>query len=133
MISGAVQQTGNGREPTGEGRVALHIEDIAGVLHLIEFIVDTGFDLYLTLPTATIQRLGLPYLRQGRALLGDNEVREFAVYGAIVSWQGQSIPVSVFQSETQPPLLGMAMLWGSRLTIDARDGGQVTIEDLSEG
>lgn len=133
MISGQVYLTSDARIPTGEPRVTVHVADVSGELHPFEFLVDTGFDGDLTLSLAAIQRLGLPYLRSGKAILADNLEREFGIYGAEVSWNEETLEAAVLESEANPPLLGMAMLWGSRLTIDAREGGQVTIKDFSEG
>ncbi len=130
MISGLVYLTGHARIPTGEPRVTIHVADISGETHPVEFLVDTGFDGDLTLSPALIRRLGLPHLRVGKVTLADNLDREFGVYGAEVSWNGKTVEVEVLESEDDPPLLGMAMLWGSRITIEAREGGLVTIEDL---
>ena len=46
-----------------------------------------------------------------------------------MSWHGRPSDVLVLNSDSAP-LLGMALLWGSRVTVDALTDGQVTIEDL---
>lgn len=132
MINGLVYLTSDARIPTGEPRVTVHVADVSGNLHPFEFIVDTGFDGDLTLPLAVIRRLGLPYLRSGKAILAGNLEREFGVYGAEVSWNGKTVAAAALESEDNPPLIGMALLWGSRITIDLEEGGQVTVQDLSE-
>lgn len=131
MISGAVHLT-DASVPTGEPRITVHVADLAGEFHPFDFLVDTGFDGDITLPLAAIQRFGLPYLRAGRARLADDLGRDFRVYGAEVLWQGITREVVVLHSETQPPLLGMALLWGSRIAIEVQEGGEVTIEAISE-
>ena len=132
MISGRVYLARDVIIPTGEPRVTVSVADVTGELHPFEFLVDTGFDGDITLPLEVIQRMRLPYIRPGRAILADNLEREFGTYGAEVSWKGRIVEVAVLQSEDRPPLLGMGLLWGSRLVVDAEDGGQVTIQDLSE-
>ena len=130
MISGTVYLT-DASGPTGEAHITVHVADVTGEWHPIEFLVDTGFDGYLTLSLSMIRRLGLPFLRVGTAILASNLEREFGIYGAEVSWNGNSVEAMVLESEDNPPLLGMALLWGSRLTVEVREGGTVSIEDLA--
>lgn len=132
MIDGRVYLTGDSRIPTGEPRVTIHVADIYGVQHPVEFLVDTGFDGDITLPPAVIRRLGLPYLRAGNVTVAGNFAAEFGVYGAEVIWDGKIVEAAVLESEDDPPLLGMALLWGSRITIEAREGGTVSIEALTD-
>ena len=89
--------------------------------------VDTGFTGWLTLPASIIAELGLTYHGRRRATLASGQVSMFHLYGALVDWHGQPRPVVVHQSESSP-LVGMAMLEGSRLTVEAWAGGRVTIE-----
>jgi hypothetical protein len=46
-----------------------------------------------------------------------------------VIWDGQYRTIDIAESETEP-LLGMAMLYGYRLQVDAVEGGIVKIEVL---
>ena len=43
----------------------------------------------------------------------------------------QPVLVTTLESDSTP-LLGMALMWGSRLTVDARQGGEVLIEGMSD-
>ena len=95
----------------------------------VEVIVDTAFTAHLTLPPQIIRELGLPYFGERSARLANDEVESFKVYAAQVSWEGQNRMTPIFEVEGQP-LLGMAMLWGSRLVLDAQEGGDVVIEAL---
>ena len=131
MISGRVYLTSDARNPTGEPRVTINVADLSGQTHPIEFLMDTGFDGDLTLPLDVIRQFGLPYLRVGKATLAANVEREFGVYGAEVSLNGKTVEAVVLESEDDPPLLGMALLWGSRISIELREGGMVTVEDLA--
>lgn len=127
MIRGNVRP--QGQEPvTGWPEIALSVASVAVPTYArtIEFLLDTGFTGHLTLPLSTIEELGLPYLRSRPAELADGSTEDFAVYAALADWYGQTKLVPVFESESQP-LLGMAMLWGSRVTIDAWADGDVTV------
>ena len=46
-----------------------------------------------------------------------------------MSWHGSRRDALVLKSDSTQ-LLGMALIWGSRVTLDAMTGGNVTIEAL---
>ena len=50
-------------------------------------------------------------------------------FRAAALWHGRKSNVYVFEADGQL-LLGMSMLWGSRLTLEAKKGGEVTIEEM---
>jgi hypothetical protein len=56
-------------------------------------------------------------------------MEETDIFEAIVEWDGQSVAVETDAAETEP-LVGMALLYGYRLTLETIDGGQVLIERL---
>lgn len=95
----------------------------------VEFVVDTGFVGFLTLPLAAVQALGLPYQYDTPANLADDSVVQLPVYEATILWEGVERIVRVLALGRRP-LLGMALLDGNELVIQCRDGGLVTIEDL---
>ena len=95
----------------------------------VEVVLDTGFTGYLTLPPESIRQLGLPSVGQRTFELANGELFEFQVYLGSVSWHGRPSDVLVLQSDSVP-LLGMTLLWGSRVTMDALNDGEVTIEEL---
>ena len=92
--------------------------------------MDTGFTGYLTLPSQSIRDLGLPSVGQRTFELANGELFDFQVYLGSVSWHGRPGDVLVLQSDSVP-LLGMALLWGSRVTMDALNDGEVAIDELS--
>jgi len=49
------------------------------------------------------------------------------IYFVRVNWGGEDREVLALQAEATP-LVGMSMLWGSRVGFDAQDGGTVTID-----
>ena len=96
----------------------------------VSAVVDTAFTAYLTLPAESISELGLIQRGEQMAELASGAVGRFPVYAGLTRWNGQDRLTPILESDSEP-LLGMAMLWGSRLTVDAEDGGDVVIEALS--
>ena len=103
--------------------------DAEGQPRSLEVVLDTGFTGYLTLPSESISQLGLPSVGQRTFELANGELFDFRVYLGSLSWHGRPSDVLVLQSDSVP-LLGMALLWGSRITMDALNEGEVTIEEL---
>lgn len=95
----------------------------------IEAVIDTGFDDFLTLPPQFIVSLGLPYQAITQAALADGSIVQLRYYRATISWGNELRDVLVLGVEGKP-LVGMALLYGHRLTIDIVDGGTVEIEDI---
>lgn len=119
-----------------QGRVNQQCEAVISVavkgrdnIKLIDAVIDTGFNGFLSLPTAIIMELGLSWNYRDRATLGDGSETLFDVYDAEVIWNGQYREIEVNAAETEP-LLGMRMLKGYRLQVDTIEGGLVTIKML---
>ena len=98
-------------------------------LQAIETVIDTGFSGFLSLPSAIVATLGLPWSASDIATLGDGSETLFDLYTATVIWDGQYREIYIAESETEP-LLGMALLYGYRLQVDTIEGGTVKIEAL---
>jgi clan AA aspartic protease len=107
------------------------IENGPSIQEDIEAVIDTGFDGELTLQEATIQLLGYPYSGSAGGTLADGSEVQFDYYEGRVLWHGSERPVAVIGAEGQP-LIGMGLLGGSRLTLDAEPDGGVLVEDLTE-
>ncbi len=118
---------------TGAARVSITVANIEEPARTITLsaVVDTAFTAHLTLPNASIRELGLTQRGEQPAALASGEVGHFAVYVVLMSWNGQNRLIPIFETNSEP-LLGMAMLWGSRLIVDAWEGGDVTIEGVPE-
>ena len=112
-----------------EPHITIEVAGVDRVFQSENVVVDTGFTGALTLPESTIAQLGLTRYGRRPAVQASGERRMFEIYGALVSWHGNLRPVFVYLSESRP-LLGMALLMGSRLTVDAWEGGDVTIEEV---
>jgi clan AA aspartic protease len=97
---------------------------------MIETVIDTGFTGFLSLPLSTIESLSLPWRFRDIATLGDGSEVVFDMYTATVIWDGQIQVIDVAASEADP-LIGMSLLYGFKLLLEAIEGGTVTIEALA--
>ena len=95
----------------------------------VRAIIDTGYTGFLTLPSTVITTLGLTWYMQQEGILGDGSLCMFNVYEASVIWDGQVRTIEINESETDP-LVGMGLLEGYELKIQAVAGGSVTITAL---
>lgn len=98
-------------------------------MQLVDAVIDTGFSGFLTLPSSIIAVLDLTWKGRDIATLGDGSYCIFDVYIARVIWDGQYRTIDINKSETVP-LIGMGLLRGYDLRIQAIEGGSVTIELL---
>ncbi len=96
---------------------------------MVEAVIDTGFTGFLSLPFSTISSLGLPWIFRDVGTLGDGSEVIFDMYRATVIWDGQLRVVDVAESDADP-LVGMGLLYGFEIEIEAIEGGMVTIEAL---
>jgi clan AA aspartic protease len=97
---------------------------------LVEALIDTGFTGFLSLPLSMIEALGLPWIFSDSVTLGDGSEVIFQMYRATVIWNGQLKVVDVAASESEP-LLGMSLLYGFKLQIEAIERGIVIIEAIT--
>ena len=63
--------------------------------------------------------------------MGDGSQVVFEMYTANVIWDGQIQIIDVASSEAEP-LIGMSLLYGYDLRIQAVEGGSVSVQALSE-
>ena len=93
---------------------------------VIRAVIDTGFTGNLTLPPSMIADLALTWFTQQEGFLGDRSRKTFDVYSGTVIWNGQLRVIEINASDTVP-LVGMAMLEGFELRVQAYEGGSVAI------
>ena len=122
MITGVVNAN-------GEATIPLTVCGSNGQEHEIEAVIDTGFTGFLTLPFSLILSLRLEWRGREQAILGDGSVQIFDVYAATVIWDGQPRAVEADAADIVP-LIGMGLIYGHDLRIQAVEGGIVTIEAL---
>ena len=108
--------------------VEILVEDAEGNLQACPAIVDTGFTGWLTLTPRLIRRLGLPELESQIVTLATGSRERTQYYRSRVLWNGRMIPAAIAKTD-HLPLIGMKLLEGNRLTIDAWDGGEVIIAE----
>ncbi len=120
MIEGAVNAA-------YEAVVALRLQGPGGRTRDIEAVVDTGYSGFLTLPTALVAELGLPFAYRSRAFLANDTEVEFEVYYGAVLWDGQPRDIEA-DATGSTPLVGMLLLDRHNLNIDVEDGGRVVIQ-----
>ena len=122
MIRGEVR-------PNRRAMVAVDLLAADGQFQSFNFILDTGFDGDLSLPTQILQ--GLDVAAEGERIieLADGSRTTTYEWSAIVRWYGAARPITIAESAGEP-LLGMNLLWQSRITLETRAYGPVVIEPL---
>lgn len=92
-------------------------------------VLDTGFNRYLTLSPNWIQALKLPFITTVPVRLGNKKMDEADIYQGRILWDGQWEKIEIQDHVSEElPLLGMAMLQGSFVTLRIANGGEVTVE-----
>ena len=95
----------------------------------IEFVVDTGFEGFLTLPPNVVAELDLPYLARIQANLADNSGVATNAHAIRIVWEGVEREVVVLAMGRRP-LIGTALLEESHLSIDFCEGGTVLVDEI---
>ena len=128
LVAGRV--TDDGREAV----IALRLSSLGGSGRSAEVqaVIDTGFTDWLTIPAGVAEYLGLPVRGSVEAELADGRVERLPIYRVRVSWHGRTRSVKAYAAPgfAEEALIGMSLLRGSRLTVDATPGGTVRIEEL---
>jgi clan AA aspartic protease len=113
-----------------EAIIRLVVSNESKQTQVIDTVVDTGFTGFLTLPMTVINSLNLRLYSREEGMLGDGSTCIFDVYSGLVIWDGKYRYIDVNAAETDP-LVGMSLLYGYRMQLDAIEGGTVTIQALS--
>jgi predicted aspartyl protease len=109
-------------------RVSLWLPGLSGKLK-VEFIFDTGFDDWFTLPPDVVRRLDL--IPDGPRLtrFAGGGIRSVNCYLMQLEWQDEAVEVEVLEMEGNA-LLGTRALRGNLIQIEMTDGGEVSVEAL---
>ena len=115
-----------------ESSVRLTVQNSNGGTERIAFVIDTGATGSMVLPQEIIDRLNLPladaaYVRVTQA---DGTTDRYSVFIAQVLWHDRLRECEVVAFGTVP-LIGMGLIQGSNLSVDAIPGGLVTITELA--
>jgi clan AA aspartic protease len=113
-----------------EATIRLVISNAESQRQLIDAVIDTGFTGFLTLPLSVLTSLNLQLYSREEGTLGDGSACIFDVYSGLVIWDGELKRIDINRSETVP-LVGMSLLYGYRMQLDAIEGGTLTIQSLS--
>jgi clan AA aspartic protease len=95
----------------------------------VEFVVDTGFEGFLTLPISVVEELGLSYIARIQANLADNSKVATNAYVVGIKWSGGERDVIVLAMGHRP-LIGTALLEDCHLSIDFCEGGTVLVDEI---
>jgi clan AA aspartic protease len=109
-----------------EACLRLLVRDNGGQSLPIDTVIDTGFNGFLTLPTAVISALGLPFLCRQQGQLADGTLHVFDVHVATVEWDGAQRAIEVEAVDAQP-LVGVSLMQGFDLHVRVRPGDAVGI------
>ena len=109
--------------------IAVGVRAPDGQEQTVSVLVDTGFDGFLALRADQIAALRLPLEGTELVRFGDGREATLRVYRGAVRWHEGLAAVRVIEIEGGP-VLGMALLHGSRLTVDVVRDGPVRIEPL---
>ena len=92
-----------------------------------EVVIDTGFSGEVALPQRTVDQLGLVQKGTTDIRVADGRSANVKVYPLQIEWQGEFRSVEAICTESFP-LIGMALLQGSRMCMDVEDAGDVEIK-----
>ena len=107
--------------------VELKVRGPLGDERNIDFILDTGFNAQIALPSHTIAALSLIYLGTDYVRLADGTRSQVELHQAILEWDGQERNIVVTTLEDDP-LLGTYLLFNHDLYISFVNGGPVTLQ-----
>lgn len=122
MITGTIS-------PNREATVNLTAFGPTGNSITFDAVIDTGFDDFVTLQPAQIVTLSLARRATIRAALADGTIVSLPVYSVEIVWHGVRRKVDAIETHNDA-LIGMSLLYGSRVTLDVIDGGTVMISPL---
>lgn len=120
MIQGSVNAF---RQPP----VTLAVRGSNGQTHDYQTTVDTGFSGFMTLAPSVIAALGFPFAETKEYTLGDGSDIDMRLYRGVVVWDGQDKTILIVEADGDA-LIGMEILEGYTLFVDAVEGGEVRIE-----
>ena len=110
--------------------VQVYVEGPNFANRLCPTTVDTGFSEYLTLPGHIVDYLGLSPAGFTEARMANDQVQRFDLFHAEVIFGSRTQNILVHRTESES-LVGMSLLSGSVIKIDARLGGAVELEPVT--
>jgi clan AA aspartic protease len=96
----------------------------------IEFVVDTGFNDYLTLPPQAISAMNLPQYSNAPVRLADGTETMLSIHSATIIWDEVELLVPVLAAGVKP-LIGTALMDGYHLSIYFQVDGVVNLSAIA--
>ena len=115
--------------PRLEARITLPLVGKDGRTLPVELLIDTGFGGEISLPHDIVGTLGWESLGDYVIVLANGQEMLVEGWDGRVMWHDRPRSVLVLESAVEP-LLGMNLMWRSRLCVDVRANGPVVIEEL---
>ena len=112
-----------------EATVSLNVLGAGGANLVVDFVIDTGCTEEMILPPGIIDRLHRTRSSDMVLTVADGTTDAYARYRVSVEWHSQPREAIAIRMGTEP-LVGMRLLRGSNLSVDADPGGRVTITEL---
>ena len=113
-----------------ESRIIVPVLDAAGIAAPLEMAIDTGFTGFMTLRPRAIRAMGLERGQDRKMMLADGQVIDTPTWLATAIWHGKPTKIDVLELDARP-VVGMSLLWGSDLAVQARPNGRVSITQPS--
>lgn len=120
MISGVVTKE---REPI----MTLEVRGPNGQVLTVDFVLDTGFSGYMTLTEAEVVSLELKSAAASKYRFANSNEETLPTYTAYTTWDEQPLKILIVQLK-ESRLIGMSLLSGSTLSLEATADGNVTID-----
>ena len=108
--------------------ILLKLSGLDGRSETVAALIDTGYDGNLTVTPEIAEKLAFPFREMRSFELGSGQIKDFPIHDARIEWDGKIIDsLSTIVTEGGV-LIGMSLLEGYTLFIDAIDGGEVRIQ-----
>lgn len=122
MITGRVTST-------PEALLTLQLRGTQGHEVQIQAVLDTGFTDYLTLPPDVISELSLTSMDTVNCQLADGHIVTMESFEVVVIWHDSPRPILALAADGDP-LIGMSLLYGSRVMLNVVADGDLKIEPI---
>jgi clan AA aspartic protease len=103
----------------------------AEMIFSVEFVLDTGFNGYLTLPVNAVGAMNLPLFSTTATILADGSQSSIPTHIATIDWHGQELLAPVLAMGGKP-LLGTGLLDRCRLVVEFTEDRSIELEKLRE-
>lgn len=118
-----------GKVASGRATVPISLRGPSGNVREVEALVDTGFTGDLVMPGSLVNSLQLASTGVRTVTLADGSQVTVPAWVVEIDWGGQWRQALCLEAGGEV-LLGMSLLADHRLTVDVRDGGDVTVRPL---